>query len=238
MIEIVKSLLLSFFAVAVLLPVVRFAFRRLSPIRAATTVTADEVKFIQKQEWKLTIIYFVFASIFAVFSAGLLALIASAARVSENDLYLLTPNFRALFAPGLLLGLVLGLLPLRVVQQSVLGHDYELYKKYLVSQEGQGSLKYYYALFAVLLIVAGVLAWYATRWHVTINEQEIHITSLLQEDKTYRLTDISSIAYMGNEEEYIITFKDQNVLNTVYLKPVDLEMIAFLSQESGKRVIR
>ncbi|MCC9165404.1 hypothetical protein [Pontibacter harenae] len=239
MLEIIKSLLLSFFAVAVLLPVVRFAIRKLSPPKAtAESVTADEIKYIQKQEWKLTLLYFLFATIFAVFSAGMLALVTSMIHMTGNAMYLLTPNFRALFAPGLLLGLILGLLPLRIVQQSVLGHDYQLYRKYVVNQEGHRSMRYYYLLFAILLLIGGTVAWYSTRWHVTIDEQQMHISSLLQEDKTYQLTDISSIEYLGAEGEYMITFNDQNVLNTTYLKPVELEMIAFLAQESGKRVIR
>src|SRR5690606_364095 len=113
MLEIIRSLLLSFFVIAVLLPVVRFALRRmLTPV--APTLSAEEVAYIQKKEWRLLVAYFFFASVLSVFSAGILALFASIIHSSsEGFLYLLTPNLRAFFAPGLLIGLTLALIPLK-----------------------------------------------------------------------------------------------------------------------------
>lgn len=238
MLEIIKSLLIAFFAVAVLLPVVRYALRRLSPARQRVTVSADEVKYIQKQELKLTIIYFIFACVLAVFSAGMLALASSVIHSSSDYLFVLTPNFRALFAPGLLLGLTLAVLPLRLVQRTLIGHDYELYKDFLSQTEGHKSNRIYNILFLLMLVISGVIAWFAVRWHVTISKDKVEITNLFLEQRSYPMQDIQSIHYLGAEEEYLVTFQDQTTLNTTYLKPISLEMIAFLAQQSGKRVIR
>ncbi|ARS37012.1 hypothetical protein [Pontibacter actiniarum] len=238
MLEILKSLLIAFFAVAVLLPVVRFALRRLSPAPHAPAVSADEAKYLQKQELKLTIAYFFFACLLAVFSSGSLALLASIIHASKEQLYVLTPNFRALFAPGLLLGLTLAVLPLRLVQSALLGHDYDLYKSYMSSVEGHRSNRIYNVLLALMLVISGLVAWYAMRWHVTINEQQVKISNLLLEQRSYQMQDIQTIHFLGEEGAYLITFNDQTTVNTSYLKPVPLEMIALLSQQSGQRVIR
>lgn len=238
MLEIIKSLLIAFFAVAVLLPVIRYAFRRLSPVRSLEKMTADEVKFIQKRELLLTIAYFFFASVFAVFSAGMLALLASILHASKEHLHVLTPNFRAFFAPGLLIGLTLALLPLRLVQKTLMGHDYELYKTYLAQNEGHQSKRMYGILLLLMLVLSGVVGWFALRWHVTIDTEQMEITNLLNEHRTYQMQDIESIHYLGAEGEYLVTFNDQTNVDMRYLKPVQLEMIAMLSQQSGKRVIR
>lgn len=238
MLDILRSLLLAFFAVAVLLPVVRFALRRMSPPRLQEPLTTDEVKYIQKQEWKLMLIYFFFACVLSVFSAGILALLSSVVNSSSADLHLLTPNFSALFAPGLLIGITLALLPLRLAQQSVLGHDYPLYSNYILQVEGKNSIKGYRIVFTIMMIFSAILTWYALRWHVTINEQQITVTNLLAEERTYKLEQITQIQYLGKEGEYTITFDDATTLNTTYLKPIQLEMIALLSEKSGKRVQR
>ncbi|MCC9135699.1 hypothetical protein ACFSKU_16885 [Pontibacter silvestris] len=238
MLEIIESLLLSFFAIAVLLPVIRFALRRLSPSRQNESLTAEEVKYIQKQEFKLTIVYYFFACILSVFSAGMLSLIASIIHNSGNSLFLLTPNFRAMFAPGLLVGLTLALIPLRITQRAFLGQEYELYKSYLRQQEGHNSKRVYALLLLVLLLISGAVGWLATRWHVSINEESLVVTNFLMEKRVYPMQEIQSIHYLGQEGEYLITFNDQTILNTTYLKTVQLEMIALLAQESGNRVIR
>ena len=238
MLEIIRSLLIGFFAIAVLLPVVRYAMRRLSPARQGAVLDAEELRYIQKQEWKLTIAYFFFAAVLSVFSAGILAMLSSILHVSmQSDTYVLTPNFRALFAPGLLLGLTLALLPLRVIQSSLLGHDYEMYQTYMQQQEGHNSRRAYNILFLVMLVMAALGAWYAMRWHVTITRQEVGVTDFLQQERTYTMQDISSIRSLGKEGEYLIVFDDAHIINTAYLKPVQPEMIALLSQFSGKRVI-
>jgi hypothetical protein len=238
MLEIIKSLLIAFIAVAVLLPVVRYALRRLSPAQAAAALPADEVKYIQKQELKLTVAYFFFACVLTVFSAGVLALISSIIHASNAHLFVMTPNFRALFAPGLLLGLTLAVLPLRLVQSALLGNDYELYKSHMRGVEGLNSTRIYNMLLILMLVISGVVVWYTLRWHVTIDEKEMRITNLLLEQRSYSLKEIESIHYLGAEGEYIVSFTDNTNLNTTYLKPVQLEMIALLAQQSGKRVIR
>jgi ABC-type multidrug transport system fused ATPase/permease subunit len=238
MLDILRSLLLSFFAIAILLPVVRFALRRLSPARVDAPLTTDELKYIQKQEWKLTLAYFFFACVLSVFSAGILALASSILHNSTHTLHLLTPNFRALFAPALLIGITLAVIPLRLVQQSVLGHDYNMYSNYVLQVEGKNSIKGYRILFIVLLVLSAIISWYALRWHVTVNENQITVTNLLNEKHTYTMDQIEQIQYLGAEGEYIIEFDDASTINTTYLKPVQFEMIALLSARSGKRVQR
>lgn len=238
MLEIIKTLLITFFAVAVLLPVVRYALVRLSPPQGAAALPADELKYIQKQELKLTVAYFFFASVLAVFSAGMLALVSSIIHSSTAYLYVLTPNFRAFFAPGLLLGLTLAVLPLRLVQRTLLHHDYDLYKTYTRQVEGERSNRIYNLLLLVMLALSGIVIWYALRWHVSISNSKIEVTTVLLDQRAYDMRDIRSIHYLGVEGEYLITFTDQTNINTTYLKPVPLEMIALLSAESGKRVIR
>lgn len=238
MLEILKSLLIAFFAVAVLLPIVRYALRRLSPSPHVEAMTAVEVKYMQKQDLKLTIAYFVFASVLAVFCSGVLAMLSSIIHASTEHLHVLTPNFRALFTPGLLLGLTLAILPLRLAQSALLGHDYEMYKNYMARLEGLNSNRIYNLLLAVMLLVSGVVIWYSMRWHVDISETNIEVTNLLLENRSYTMEEIESIHYLGAEGEYLISFKDQTNLNTTYLKPVQLEMIALLSEKSGHRVLR
>jgi len=238
MLEIIKSLLIAFFAVAVLLPVVRFALRRLSPAPDAAALSADELKYMQKQELKLTVIYFIFACILSVFSAGMLALVSSIVHASTAHLHVLTPNFRAFFAPGLLLGLTLAVVPLRLVQSTLLHHDYDLYKTYTRHMEGQHSNRIYNILLLLMLVISGIIVWYALRWHVTVDENRIEVTNLLLEQSAYDMREIQSIRYLGAEGEYLISFSNQTTLNTTYLKPVTLEMIALLSQQSNTRVIR
>lgn len=238
MLDFLRSLLISFFAVTVLLPVVRFALRRMSPARLQKPLTADEMKYIQKREWRLTLLYFFFACILSVFAAGILALLSSMVHSSSDNLHLLTPNFQALFAPGLLIGLTLALIPLRFVQQSVLGHDYAMYTSYVQHAEGKNSMKGYKIIFVVLLLFSAVISWYALRWHVTIDEKQITTTNLLAEERTYALQQIESIQYLGSEGEYLITFNNKAVINTTNMKGVQLEMIALLSERSGKRVQR
>ncbi|WP_230679953.1 hypothetical protein [Pontibacter sp. 172403-2] len=231
-------MLIGFFAIAVLLPVVRYALRRLSPARQLTVLDASELKYIQRQEWKLTVAYFFFAAVLSVFAAGVLAMLSSILYASgQRDIYVLTPNFQALFAPGLLLGLTLAVLPLRAAQSSLLGHDYNLYQTYMQQQEGHNSSRSYRILFLVMLVIAALGAWYAMRWHVTITKQEISVSSFLQQDHTYSMQDISSIQSLGREGAYLISFNDARIINTAYLKPVQPETIALLSQYSGKRVI-
>lgn len=238
MLEIIRSLLIGFFAIAVLLPVVRYALRRLSPARQLTVLDASELKYIQKQEWKLTIAYFFFAAVLSVFAAGVLAMLSSILHASgQIGTYVLTPNFGALFAPGLLLGLTLAMLPLRIIQSSLLGHDYELYQTYVQQQEGHNSRRAYGVLFLVMLVMAALAGWYAMRWHVTITNQEISVTNFLQQERTYTMQDISSIQSLGREGAYLINFNDAHIINTAYLKPVQPEMIALLSQFSGRKVI-
>lgn len=238
MLEIIKSLLIAFFAVAVLLPVVRYALRRLSPAQDAAALPAGELKYIQKQELKLMVMYFFFAGALSVFSAGMLALVSSIIHDSAAQMYVLTPNFRAFFAPGLLLGLTLAVLPLRLVQRTLLHHDYDLYKTYTRQVEGERSNRIYNMLLLVMLVLSGIVIWYALRWHVAIGEDKIAVTNLLLEQRVYDMRDIQSIHYLGAEGEYLISFTDQTNINTTYLKPATLEMIALLSAKSGKRVIR
>lgn len=238
MLDIAKSLLLSFFAIAVLLPVVRYALRRMAPSTAIITLDAEELKYLQKQEWKLTFSYFFFACILSVFSAGILSLASSIVNISRESMYVLTPNFRAFFAPGLLLGLTLALIPLYLVQNTVLGQDYEMYKNYLSHIEGRNSYRYYGRLFIILLLLSAITAWFALRWHVSISDEKVQVTNLLNESRIYDTKDIASIRFLGTEGEYLISFDDNSSINTAYLKPVPLEMIALLSARSDKRVIR
>lgn len=238
MLEIIKSLLVAFFAVAVLLPVVRYALLRLSPAQGTAALPADELRYIQRQELKLTVVYFFFAGALSVFSAGVLALISSIIHASDAHMYVLTPNFSAFFSPGLLLGLTLAVLPLRLVQRTLLHHDYDLYKAYTRQVEGERSNRIYNILLLVMLVLSGIVIWYALRWHVTIGEDKIEVTNLLLEQRVYDMRDIQSIRHLGAEGEYLIAFSDQTNINTTYLKPATLEMIALLSAKSGKRVIR
>ncbi|MBC5994107.1 hypothetical protein [Pontibacter cellulosilyticus] len=238
MLEILKILLLAFFAVAVLLPVVRYMLRTISPAKNVGTLAADEIKYIQKQDLKLTIAYFFFACVLAVFFAGTLSLISSIVHSSGEQLYLLTPNFSAMFAPGLLLGLVVALLPLRLIQNTLLGHDTELYKTYIQRTEGESSMGKYRIIFLLLLVFAGVVAWYSLRWHVVIDKNKVEVNNLLGEERSYSMQEIKTIHYLGEEGKYVVTFNDNTNINTTYLKPVNLEMIALLSQQSGHRVIR
>ena len=238
MLEIIKSLLIAFFAVAVLLPVVRYALVRLSPAKGAAALPAEELKYIQKQELKLTVAYFFFASVLSVFGAGILALLSSILHASTAYMHVLTPNFRAFFAPGLLLGLTLAVLPLRLVQRPLLHHDYDLYKTYTRQVEGERSNRIYNLLLLVMLVLSGIVIWYALRWHVNISEDKIEVTTVLLDQRAYDMRDIQSIRLLGVEGEYLVTFSDQTNINTTYLKPVTLEMIALLSAKSGKRVIR
>ncbi|TPE45533.1 hypothetical protein [Pontibacter mangrovi] len=238
MLEILKSLLIAFFAVAVLLPVVRYALRRLSPAPPAVALTAEEQKYMQKQELKLMIAYFVFACMLSVFSAGVLAMVSSILHASKSYMHVLTPNFRAMFAPGLLMGLTLAALPLRLVQRSLLGHDYDMYKTYTAQVEGQNSNRVYNILIVLMLVLSAAIGWYAMRWHVAISEEKIEITNLLLQQRAYEMQEIESIHFLGAEGEYLITFSDNTNLNTTYLKPVQLEMIALLAERSGHRVIR
>jgi hypothetical protein len=238
MLDILRSLLLGFFSVTVLLPVVRYALRRTSPARLNEPISADEIKYIQKREWRLTLLYFFFVCILSVAAAGLLALFSSMLHNSPENMYLLTPNFQALFAPGLLIGLTLALIPLRYVQQSVMGHDYDLYRNYVLQAEGKHSIKGYQIIFSALLLLSAVFIWFAMRWHVTINENELKITNLLAEERTYSMQDIESIQYLGAEGQYLIMFHDKSTINTTYQKGVQLELIALLAERSGKRVQR
>ncbi|WP_242921794.1 hypothetical protein [Pontibacter liquoris] len=237
MLEIIRSLLIGLCAIAVLLPVVRFALRRLSPAGQEAALSPSELKYIQRQEWRLMIAYLVFACVLSVVAAGMLAIISSIINASNVHMYVLTPNFRALFAPGLLLGLTLAMLPLRLVQRALLGHDYELYKTYMQHQEGHNSLKVYRLIFGLMLALSVALGWTSMRWHVAINQDKIRITNFLLNDRTYAMEDISSIQSLGEEGEYLIRFNDAYILNTAYLKPVQPETIALLSQKSGKHVI-
>jgi hypothetical protein len=90
----------------------------------------------------------------------------------------------------------------------------------------------------LMLVISSIIGWYALRWHVAIDENKLEITNLLLEQQTYQMQEIQSIHYLGAEGEYLITFNDNSNINTAYLKPVPLEMIALLAAESGKRVIR
>ncbi|RAU84277.1 hypothetical protein [Pontibacter arcticus] len=238
MLEILKSLLLSFFVIAVLLPVVRFVTRKVTSGVSNESITESEVKYMQRQEWKLMLLYFFFTSAIAVFSAGVLSLLASGLHNSQDHLYLLTPNFRAMFMPGLLIGLILAILPLWWTRNTVLGEDAELYQAYLQQQEGLRSKRTYTFILLFLLVIAGAITWYATRWHITINKQQMTITDYTLKQKTLQHSNISSIQFLGKEGEYIITFTDGTILNTSYLKPVQFETIALLAQQSGKRVMR
>ena len=238
MLEILKILLIAFFAVAVLLPVVRYMLRTISPAKNASQMSADELKYIQKQDLKLTIAYFFFACVLAVFFAGTLALVSSIIHSGKGQMFLLTPNFNAMFAPGLLLGLVIALLPLRLIQSTLLGHDEELYKTYVHRTEGERSIRKYRLIFMMLLVLASIVAWYSLRWHVVISESGLEINNLLGEKRTYSHHEIKTIHYLGEEGKYLITFNDDSNINTSYLKPVQLEMIALLSEKSGHRVIR
>ncbi|MHC2992240.1 hypothetical protein OB13_11815 [Pontibacter sp. HJ8] len=238
MLEILESLLISFAAVAILLPVIRFALRKMSPAGRLSNLSADEAKYMQKKEWKLTLAYYFFACVLSVFCAGALATLSSIVHMSSEHMFVLTPNFRALIAPGLLLGLTLALLPLRLSQRTLLGHDYDMYRQYLQQQEGRNSTRYYGILFGVMLFLSAAAIWVAMRWHIVIDETQVHITNLLNEERTYDHKEIESLHYLGAEGEYLISFNDKTFLNTTYLKPVQLEMIAFLAESSGKRVIR
>ncbi|WP_299818309.1 hypothetical protein [uncultured Pontibacter sp.] len=238
MLDILKILLLAFFAVTVLLPVVRYMLRTISPATGVAPLTADEAKYIQKQDLKLSIAYFFFACILAVFFAGTLALISSIIHSSKEQLFLFTPNFTAFFAPGLLLGLVIAMLPLRLIQNTLLGHDTELYSTYLNRTEGKRSIKKYRIIFLLLLVVSSIVIWYSLRWHVVVNENNVEVHNLLGEKRTYSYQQIQSIRYLGTEGEYLISFDDETHINTTYLKPVQLEIIALLSEKSGHRVIR
>ncbi|WP_162428118.1 hypothetical protein [Pontibacter pudoricolor] len=239
MLEIIRSLLIGMFAIAVLLPVVRFAMRRMLAGSTGEKLTPEEQQYIQKKEWKLTIAYFFFACVLAVFSAGALAMLSSIIHASTGGwIHLLTPNFRAFFAPGLLLGLTLAVLPLRMVQRSLLGHDYEMYQTHLLQTEGRGSIKIYRVLFLAMVIISGIVVWFVMQWHIRIFENTLTVTNILSEERSYSMLDIDKIEYLGKEGEYLITFKDKTNINTSYLKPVQLEMIALLSEKSGKRVIR
>jgi hypothetical protein len=238
MIDIIKFLLISFFAVAVLLPVVRFALRLLSPARHATTLSSDDARYIQKKEWRLMMAYFFFATVLSVFSAGGLAMLSSILHLSKEHMFVLTPNFSALFAPGLLLGLTLAVLPLRLSQRALLAQDYDLYKTYMQQQEGERSNRSYNILLILMLLISGVVSWFALRWHVTVDESQLQITNLLQEERTHALQDITKIQYLGHEGQYLVDFNDGTNLNLSYLKPVQLEMIALLAEKSGHRVIR
>lgn len=237
MIEIIKSLLLSFVAVAILLPVLRFALRKLSPAHAAG-LTADESRYFQKKEWQLTMAYFVFASVLSVFFSGALSVVSSILHMSDEHMYVLTPNFRAFFAPGLLLGLTFALLPLRLSQRTIISHDYDLYQQYLRQQEGTRSIRLYSILFGVMLGFSLVVLWFAMRWHIKIDENQVQVTNLLNQERTYQHSAIERIEYMGAEGEYLVRFNDQTNLNTAYLKPVPIEMIALLADRSGQRVAR
>lgn len=236
--DILRSLLLSFFAVAVLLPVVRFALRRLSPARATVELDAEEIKYIQRKEWRLTLAYFFFASVLAVVSAGVLAMISSIVHMSDAHLHVLTPNFRALFAPGLLLGLTLALLPLRVVQSALLAQDYDLYRRYMQHTEGKNSTRSYSVLFLIMLVLGLVAAWFSMRWHVNVDEKQVQVTNLLLQQRTYSMQEIERIQFLGGEGEYLVSFSDNTTINTSYLKPVQFEMIALLAERSGQRVQR
>ena len=239
MLDILRSLFISFFAVAVLLPVIRYAMRRLSPARPGTPLTAEELKYMQKRDWRLMWAYCFFATILAIFSAGTLAIVSSIIHSDTSGyIYMLTPNFGALFAPGLLLGLTLAVLPLKLVQQTLLGHDHDMYKEYLQQSEGNRSIKIYRILFLVMLLLSGVVAWFAVQWHVTIDAGQVKVTNPFSEERTYAMSDINEIRYLGKEGEYLVTFNDQTSINTAYLKPVDLEMIALLSEKSGHRLIQ
>ncbi|GAB3203111.1 hypothetical protein ABID22_001251 [Pontibacter aydingkolensis] len=238
MLEILKILLLAFFSVAVLLPVVRYMLRTISPARGVAHLTADELKYIQKQDLKLTLVYFFFACALAVFFAGTLALLSSIIHTSKEQLYLLTPNFKAMFAPALLLGLVVALLPLRLIQGTILGHDTELYKAYIHRTEGEKSTQKYRFVFVLLFVLTGVVTWFSLQWHVVIDESGVNISNLLGTQRTYTHQQIQSIHYLGAEGEYLVTFNDQTNINTAYLKPIQLEMMAFLAEQSGHRVIR
>lgn len=238
MIEVLKSLLISFAAIAILLPVVRYALRKMSPAGRLPQLSAGEAKYMQKKDWHLAIAYYVFACILSVFCAGALAMLSSIVNLSSAHMYVLTPNFEALFAPGLLLGLTLALIPLRLSQRTVLGHDYDLYKQYLQQQEGLHSTRTYGILFGIMLAFSAVAIWFAMRWHVTVDENQVQVTNLLNEERSYPHTSIESIHYLGKEGHYLITFDDKTVINTTYLKPVQLEMMALLSEKSGTKVIR
>jgi hypothetical protein len=238
MIDIIKSLLISFVAIAALLPVVRYALRKMSPVGNLQGIDADEAKYIQKKEWQLTIAYYFFTCVLSVFFAGGLAMLSSILHMSSEHMFVLTPNFSALFAPGLLLGLTIALLPLRLSQSTLLNQDYALYKQYLQQQEGLRSIRTYSILFGIMLGLSLVAAWFAMRWHITVDENQVQITNLLNQERTYPHTAIESIHYLGEEGSYLVSFNDQTSLNTGYLKPVSPEMIALLADHSGKRVIR
>lgn len=238
MIDILKSLLISFVAVAILLPVVRFALRKMSPAGRLEQLEPNESKYLQKKEWQLTLAYYFFACVLSVFFAGALAMLSSIMHMSSDQIYVLTPNFRALFAPGLLLGLTVALLPLRMSQRTLLSQDYDLYKHYLRHQEGHRSTRAYGVLFGIMLGLSLVAVWLVMRWHVNVNENEVQVVNMLNQERTYPHASIESIHYLGVEGEYLIQFDDNTNVNTAYLKPVPLEMIALLADRSGKRVIR
>lgn len=239
MLEIIRSLLIGMFAIAVLLPVIRFAMRRLLAGATGEKLTPNEQQYMQKKEWKLTIAYFFFTCVLAVFSAGVLAMLSSIIHASSQGwVHLLTPNFRAFFAPGLLLGLTLGVLPLKLAQKALLGHDYEMYQTHLLQTEGRGSTAIYRILFLAMIVISGVVVWFVMQWHIRVYENTLTVTNLFSQERSYSMSDINKIEYLGNEGEYLITFKDNTNINTAYLKPVQLEMIALLSEKSGKRVIR
>ena len=62
MLEIVRSLLIGLFAIVVLLPVIRFAMRRLLTGAAGEKLTPEEQRYMQKKEWRLTLAYFFFTA--------------------------------------------------------------------------------------------------------------------------------------------------------------------------------
>jgi hypothetical protein len=238
MLEIIESLLISFVAVAILLPVVRYALRKMSPAGRQGQMTAEEARYMQKREWKLTLAYYFYACVLSVFFAGALAMLSSIIHMSSQHMFVLTPNFQAFFAPGLLLGLTVALLPLRLSQRSMLGSDYDLYKRYMQQQEGKNSTRIYGVLFGIMLALSFVAIWFAMRWHINIDEYQVQVINLLNEERTYQHKAIESIHYLGAEGEYLINFNDRTSLNTAYLKPVSLEVIALLSEKSGHRVMR
>ena len=99
-------------------------------------------------------------------------------------------------------------------------------------------MKKYRIIFILMLTLSGVIAWYSLRWHIILDDDQIEVTTLLNEKRTYTYEQIQSIHYLGAEGEYLVTLDDNTTINTAYLKPVQLEMIALLAERSGHRVIR
>ncbi|MDX5347389.1 MAG: hypothetical protein LPK19_09085 [Hymenobacteraceae bacterium] len=231
--QIIKSILISFLIIFLLFPVLRFMLVRIIPIqRRRFHLTTDEMEEFRKLEWILILLHAVFATILAVVITSILTVSTSMKYYApEKYLYILTPSFLVFLIPGIMLGLSLGVVPLLLLQRTVLQERYLLFNEYIDQAYGFDIRKFYYTVLTVTVFISSFLIYTNMRRYVLFGDTKIVVKEYLQKEKEYTYADVRELRQKS--DDYYIELNDGNTISTKYLQPQSFEMIAYLAQKTG-----